>query len=55
MENKQIDAEILLSRIEIYKDKLSSTKTVSDTRFKSMAQALFGVKLIIADLLIDKK
>ena len=53
IKNDLISAKIILDRINMYKTRLSESKTVSDTKFKNMNAALFGVKLIIADLLID--
>ena len=48
-----LSSELLLSRIEMYRQRLDESKTVSEKEYRMMMSALFGVKLIIGDLLID--
>jgi len=52
---RSLSPELLLSRIEMYKQRLSESKTLSNKDFKMMLSALLGVKLIIADLMIDNE
>lgn len=47
-----LSSELLLSRIKMYEQQLSEAK-ISDREYRTMLKALFGVKLIIGDLLID--
>ena len=50
---RSLSSELLLNRIEMYRQRLEESKTVSERQYKMMATALFGVKMIIGDLLID--
>lgn len=48
-----LSSEVLLNRIEMYREQLEKSDDVTEDEYKLMQLALFGVQLIIADLLID--
>ncbi len=48
-----LSSEILLNRIEMYRGQLEKSDSVTEEEYELMQLALFGVQLIISDLLID--